>query len=177
MALSIFQQAWFAVHVKRRSERSVAVILENKGYVQFLPTRPGRSDRSAHGADQPLFPGYVFCRFDSSVRGPIVTTPGVIRIVGFGDGPAAIPNTEIEAIQMIGKSGLPVEPHPYVQNGDRVRISDGPLRGLEGKVIAVEQKNLFVVSVTLLQRSVAVEVSPHSLIRLDSLAGSCIRGL
>jgi len=177
MALSIFQQAWFAVHVKRRSERSVAVILENKGYVQFLPTRPGRSDRSAHGADQPLFPGYVFCRFDSSVRGPIVTTPGVIRIVGFGDGPAAIPNTEIEAIQMIGKSGLPVELHPYVQNGDRVRISDGPLRGLEGKVIAVEQKNLFVVSVTLLQRSVAVEVSPHSLIRLDSLAGSCIRGL
>lgn len=168
MTLSTFDKAWFAVHVKRRTERSVAVILENKGYERFLPTRHGRSDVSAGQADQPLFPGYVFCRFDSKVQGRIVTTPGVIRILGFGSGPTAIPDAEIEAIRTIGKSGLPIASYPYLRNGDRVRICDGPLCGLEGKVVAVGKRNFFIVSVTLLQRSVAVEISLHSLIRLAS---------
>ncbi|HYR82561.1 MAG TPA: transcription termination/antitermination NusG family protein [Terriglobia bacterium] len=175
MVLSRFDKAWFAVHVKPRFEKVVAAMLENKGYEQLLPTRPGRSVRSTFEMDRPLFPGYVFCRFDSKVRAPIVTTPGVIRIVGFGDGPAAIPDKEIEAILTIRKSGLPVASHPYFRNGDFVRITEGPLRGLAGKVVAVGKKNLFVVSVALLQRSVAVEISLDSLIRLDSCPeqGNC----
>jgi transcriptional antiterminator NusG len=167
---STFQKPWFAIHVKRRFERSVATNLVGKGYEQFLPTRPCRAGDPAGevGAGEPLFPGYVFCRFDRTVPGLIVTTPGVIRIVGFGQGPAAIPDAEIEAILTIEKSGLPVAPHPYLQSGDRVRIGEGPLQGLEGKVMALGKKNLFVVSVTLLQRSVAVEISLQSLIRLET---------
>src|SRR5713226_1928435 len=147
---------WFALQVKSRYENSVATHLAGKGYEWFLPLQKSRrrwSDRIKE-IEQPLFPGYVFCRFDPLARLPILITPGVIRIVGIGKTPIPIEDSEILSIQTIVKSGLPSQPWPFLQIGERVRIDSGPLEGLEGILLQSKANHRLVVSVTLLQRSV-----------------------
>jgi transcriptional antiterminator NusG len=105
-----------------------------------------------------LFPGYLFCRFNPQDRLPILKTPGVIQVVGFNNGPAAVDEAEIRSIQTLATAGVPHQPWPFLAAGDRVRIESGPLLGLEGILIDVKRSHRLVLSVTLLQRSVAVEI-------------------
>jgi transcription antitermination factor NusG len=105
-----------------------------------------------------LFPGYVFCRLDCNNRLPVLTAAGVVGIVGFGKIPAPIEEREIAAIQAVIHSGLAAQPWPFIHQGDRVRVEYGPLRGVEGIVTSVEDRQRLVVSVSLLQRSIAVEM-------------------
>lgn len=104
----------------------------------------------------PLFPGYVFCRFDVVDRLPLLIIPGVVCVVGLGKTPLPVKDEEIEAIRTLVASGLPLQPWPLLAVGDRVRIEEGPLRGVTGAVMAVKGTLQLVVSVTLLQRSVTV---------------------
>lgn len=156
-------QQWFAVHVWTGREGLAAKHLLLRGYEVFLPCyREHRqwSDR-VKTVDRPLFAGYVFCRLQSDVVANIVTTPGVIRLVGDRQGPAPIPTNEIEDIQRIVETRLLVEPWPFLRAGQRVRIEVGPLRGTEGVVLNVKNRRRLVVSIPLLQRSVAVELDPE----------------
>jgi transcription antitermination factor NusG len=91
--------SWYAIRVRSKFERAVSIALSGKGYHEYLPLYRSRrtwSDREKD-LDLPLFPGYVFCRFDVQVRLPILTTPGVISIIGMGKIPVAVPDTEIDA--------------------------------------------------------------------------------
>ena len=108
--------------------------------------------------EQPLFPGYVFCRFDYTQRRPIVVTPGVLQVVGCGRTPLAVEDREIEAIQTAIASGIATQPWPYLEVGERVRIHSGKLSGLEGILINFKGNHRVVLSVSLLQRSVALGV-------------------
>jgi transcription antitermination factor NusG len=151
---------WFALQVRARQEMGVAQFLESKGYTWFLPSfkcRRRLCDR-IKVTEAPLFPGYLFCRFEPQKRLPILTTPGVIQIVGYNRTPIPIEESEINALQILVQSGLPNQPWPFVRVGDRVQIESGPLRGIEGILIAVKAGHRLVISVTLLQRSVAVEI-------------------
>ena len=159
--------SWFAIQVRPRTERSVVSILEGKGYEPFLPTRPVEPSKTKRRSDQPLFPGYLFCRFDAQLPGRIVTTPGVVRIVRYGNVPSPLLDSEIERIRAIAKSSVPLNPHPYLHQGDLVRVCSGPLSGVVGKFVSRGKKNLLVVSVTLLQRAVAVEIDPRSVTPVD----------
>jgi transcriptional antiterminator NusG len=108
---------------------------------------------------QPLFPGYIFCRYRPACRGDILTTPGVVRILGWGGEPEPVAEHEVEAIRTIVASGLAYRASDYLCTGDRVRLHSGPLKGLEGLVLSVKEGSYrFVVSVALLNRSVSVEV-------------------
>lgn len=151
---------WFALYVKSHHEKAVAAALHNKGYSDFLPLYRGRH-RHAGGfrdVDLPLFPNYVFCRFDPDARLPILITPGVFQIVGNSHGPEPVAESEIDALQRIVGSGLQVQPWPFLKTGDRVSVAEGPLQGAEGFVQAVDGNCRLVVSITLLQRSVAVDL-------------------
>ncbi len=151
---------WFALQVWTRKERLVSTHLEGQGYECFLPLYKSRrqwSDR-AKELDQPLFPGYLFCRFDFQNRRPLVITPGIIRVVGMGERPMPIEDREIEAIQLALASGLPSRPWPYLEVGERVRVNYGSLTGLEGFLTSFKGTHRVVLSVSLLQRSVAMEV-------------------
>jgi transcription antitermination factor NusG len=106
----------------------------------------------------PLFPGYLFCRFDAQFRLPILTTPGVMSIVGLGKSPVAIPDPEIDAIQAVIRSGLHLQPWPELVAGSRVVIEKGPLKGLEGVTLQIKKKFHLFLSVPLLQRSVTIEI-------------------
>jgi transcription antitermination factor NusG len=151
---------WYALRVRPRFEKQIASTLLSKGYEGFLPLYRHRrrwSDRIRE-VQLPLFPGYLFCRFDINRRLPILITPGVIQVVGIGKMPYPVEDSEVEALQSIVISGLRTEPHSYLNLGQRVRIEIGPLAGAEGILTAIKGKCRLIVSVTLLQRSVAVEV-------------------
>ena len=151
---------WFAILARTSREKTASLLLENAGYPCFLPTsRYMRrwSDRTKE-IEVPLFPGYFFCWMNPHNRLPVLMTPGVIQIVGVGKTPIPVKEEEIAAIERVGKSGLPTMPWPYLEIGRVVRIEEGALRGLTGIVIKIKSGVKLVLSVSLLQRSVAVEI-------------------
>ena len=151
---------WFALQVWTRKERLVSAHLEGQGYECLLPLYKSRRQWShdVKELERPLFPGYLFCRFDFQNRRPLVVTPGVIRILGVGDRPMPVEDHEIEAVQLAQASGLPSQPWPYLEVGERVRVNYGNLSGLEGILTSFKGTHRVVLSVSLLQRSVAMEV-------------------
>lgn len=151
---------WFALQVRSRREGVIAAHLEGQNFECFLPLYKSKrrwSDRVKE-IDQPLFPGYLFCRFDLHNRGPLLMTPGVQQIVGVGRTPMAIEEREIESVRLAISSGLPNQPWPYIQVGQKVRVNYGSLVNLEGILVNFKGSNRVVLSVTLLQRSLAMEV-------------------
>lgn len=134
--------------------------LSSKGYEGYLPlyrTRKRWSDRVVE-TELPLFPGYVFCRFEANERLPILTSPGVVSIVSCGKVPIPIPEGDLGAIQAALESGFGVEPCPFLKQGQRVRLNKGALEGIEGILVREKSEWRIVLSIELLQRSVSVEV-------------------
>jgi len=167
---------WFALQVRGQYENIVTAHLGGMGYEWFLPLYKSRrrwSDRYKE-MEQPLFPGYLFCRLNPLNRLPILMIPGVARIVGIAKSPIAIDETEITAIQAAIRSGLPSQPWPFLQIGRRVRIECGPLCGLEGILLNFKGEHRLVLSVTLLQRSVAVDVDGAWVTSLPDQSRVCI---
>jgi transcriptional antiterminator RfaH len=151
---------WFALQVRTKHELSVANFLRCRGYDPFVPffqCRKVWSDR-IKVVDAPLFPSYLFCRLNIHQRLPVLMTPGVIRIVGQKGRPQPVDEAEISAVQTMLTSGLPNRPWPFLKAGDRVHIERGPLRGLDGILAEVRGGHRLILSVTLLERSVAVEI-------------------
>lgn len=164
---------WFAVRVRVKHEKTVAGSLSAKNYEVFLPVHTSRLIRSGRAEDvqTPLFSGYVFCQIDFSDRSrPIVTTPGVLGIVGFGGVPAPVSDHEIESLRTVITSGLDVEPWPRLVPGTIVRLCRGPLASVRGTLIDVRKGQHLVVSITLLQRSVMVKIDPSWVIPETSLS-------
>jgi transcription antitermination factor NusG len=154
------QWPWYAIMVRTSREKTATMLLENAGYNCYLPlTKCTRrwSDRIKE-SEVPLFPGYLFCRMNPHNRLPVLMTPGVIQIVGRGKTPVPVDEQEIAAIQRVGKSGLPIMPWPYLQVGHVAQIEEGPLQGMSGIVIKIKSGMKLVLSINLLQRSVAVEI-------------------
>lgn len=162
--------AWYAIRVRPRSEKLVAAALRSKQYEDFVPLYQKRSRWSDRikSIECPLFPGYVFCRADLAGRPPVVTTPSVIGILSFGGRPALISEQEIHAIRIALRSGLKSEPCPYLREGDRVRIVQGPLAGIEGVLSRLKNDWRVVLSIDALCRSVAVEIDRDSATPLAS---------
>ena len=151
---------WFALRVKSNFERITAMHLRQRGYEEFLPLYGSRkrwSDR-LKSVEKPLFPGYIFCSFDPLLRLPILTTPGVLHVVGIGKEPVPIDQREVEAVWTTLQSGLLVSPWPFLESGQKVIVERGPLAGVEGIVTEVKRACRLVVSVTLLQRSISAEI-------------------
>jgi len=111
----------------------------------------------------PLFPGYVFVRLAICDRMHVLQIPGVAKLVGFSGMPTPLPQGEIESLRLSLLNGVRAEPHPYLRVGHRVRVKSGPFMGLEGILKREKNQNRLVVSLDLLLRSVAVEVSAMEL--------------
>lgn len=155
--------AWYAVHVKHLHESVVATALRNKGYEEFLPrysTRRRWSDRWKE-LRLPLFPGYLFvkCNLNDEKQSKILTTPGVIRILGCSGAPIQIPDDQVESIRLLTSSNVALGPWPFLTIGQEVTLTEGPLRGLSGLVIRMDSGLRLIVSVTMLQRSVQVSIA------------------
>jgi transcription antitermination factor NusG len=151
---------WFALVVKPRFDKAVARALEMKGYETLLPLYRKYHNYGGRlkSSELPLFPGYVCCRFDVHSRLPILTTPGVVHVLGAGNMPLPVSDVEITSLQTAIGAQLPIKPIAFVSDGERVRISSGALAGVEGIVLKSKPSLRLVLSVTLLQRSVLLEI-------------------
>ena len=155
---------WYAIWTRSHFEQIVSDQLAAKGFELFLPkaTAWARRGDGPRAIDVPLFPGYLFVHhtLDKQAHVDILKTRGVVRVLGQPpDHATPVEETQIAAIRRVVDAGLPVFPHQMPSAGDRVRIVAGPLAGVSGVFLRDRlEKGLFVVSVNLLQRSVAVEV-------------------
>ena len=151
---------WFALHVRSRHEKTVDAQLQAKSHESFLPLYTAKTKWTDRTKDVslPLFPGYVFCRFQPSDKSSILATSGIIDLVRIGSEPAALQTSEIDAIKLIVQSRLQAEPSPKFIKGQEVMLMEGPLSGLVGTLTNVRNSTRLVVSVDLLCRSVQVEI-------------------
>jgi len=162
--------SWYALYTRHHHERNVALALAGKELEAFLPLYT--SVRHWKDRDKklqlPLFPGYVFLRNPTGRWQSILATPGVHSVVGFAGRPAEIPVSEIDAVRRVVGSPFHVEPHPFLKCGDRVRVTAGPLQGLEGRLLRKKSLWKLLLSVQMLQRSVAVEIDATMVERVSS---------
>ena len=153
--------SWFAVQVTPQHERKVATLLDYRGYEQFLPLYAVRrkwADR-IKVIEQPLFPGYIFCRTKDTVFGLLRATPGIVRIVGVGAKPIPVPDDEIDAIQRVVQSCRDVYPYgPRLEIGQEVLVKHGPLSGIGGKLLRIKGRRRLIISVDLIMKAVAVDI-------------------
>ena len=152
---------WFAIHTRSRHEKAIAARLDAQATETFLPLHRSRHTwkNGVHAeVDQPLFPCYLFARIEIGERLRLLQTPGVLGFAATTARPTAIPNEEI-ALLRTATAKLTAEPHPYLNCGDRVRIVQGPLAGMEGILTRRKQEWRVVLSIEAIMRSIAVEVS------------------
>lgn len=158
------QAPWYAIWTRSHCERLVAQQLIAKGFAPFLPEMILRSKRQTKSptAPTPMFPGYLFLRHAMEKQSyvEILKARGVVRILEGGwTRLTPIPDEEMHAIERLVESGALIQSHPYFQEGDRVRVTDGPLTGVEGIFLRDKpNRGRLVVSVNILKTSVAVEV-------------------
>jgi transcription antitermination factor NusG len=162
---------WYALAVKPQHEFRVLQGLTGLAKIEgFLPTYKDKriwSDR-VKILDAPLFPGYVFARFEYPARRvPVLRVAGVRSIVGAGHAPSPLAEEEIGTIRTLVSSAFPVRPWPFLRVGQRVRIAHGPLSGVEGVILQQKDEWRMVVSVELLQRSVSVVLDRSVLSRIE----------
>ena len=168
---------WFVLRVKPNHEKRVSELIGMLGYDAFLPVYRVRRKwgRRWQDVDDPLFPRYVFCRFQRRDWVPIINTPGVVNAVRSGKLLAPVEQQEIEALQVAQRAKVAMQPWPYMKAGDTLKINAGPLAGLTGLLVDVKQQNRLVLSVTLLQRSVLVEID-HDWVHVVSRASLYLPG-
>lgn len=159
------QPQWYAVQTRSRHEKKVVMQAQEKGICTFLPmpTEVHRWSDRKKSVQVPLFPGYVFVRIDSSVeaRVAVLRTVGVVRFVGIQGHALPIPDKQIEDIRALVDHNIPCTVHPYLRAGQRVRVRGGCLDGVEGIFVTQNSDKSLIVSIELIQKSVAVRIAGY----------------
>ena len=153
------RSAWQVARVRPEFENVAAAHLSQKGFEVFLPPCGSLyqgSDRKKW-SEKPLFPGYLFCRINGSGKQTLLTTPGVLHLVGIGED-CWVDESEVVALKIIVQSAQPYEPGTFSYTGPKIRVHDGPLRNLEGVLVNPKRHARIAVGLSLLQRSVLVDL-------------------
>jgi transcription antitermination factor NusG len=156
---------WRVLQVRAQHEQAIAAMLEERDIEHFLPTYTERrawSHRAPEDVTRPLFPTYLFGRFPYERRLEVLSTPGVISVVAFAGVPAEVTDAEVERIRRMATCGLPVEPLPWLNVGDRVQITTGPLRGIQGILLTGGTAPKLVVGIDMMTRSIGVKLDRQS---------------
>jgi len=154
---------WYAACTRSRHEKKVAQYLLQKSVVCFLPlcNEVHQWKNGKANVELPLFPGYVFVNSAPADLIRVLQTPGVVRFVTTKGSPTSIPEAELESVRAVATSDVIAEIHPFQDFGARVRITQGPLRGIEGILVSQKGSSRVILSITLIMRSVSVEVAVH----------------
>jgi transcription antitermination factor NusG len=154
------ERRWYALVVRTRHEKVAGHALADKGFDTFLPLFVQRHQYGGRRREfnLPLFPGYLFCRFQPEMIVPVLNTQSVIQVVGVGRKLVSIDEAEVESLRIATEAAVAFSPHPYLAVGRKVRVVSGPMTGAEGVVLELKNSFQLVMSVTMLQRSVAVQL-------------------
>jgi transcription antitermination factor NusG len=153
---------WYAVSARSRQEGVAASMLAGLGIRYFHPliTEVHRWSDRKQKVSRPLFPGYLFVHITRSCETQlrVLKVPGIVSFVGSAHGPTAIPEEEIESVRAVLSSGVGCVPHPFLQEGDRVRIVRGVLAGIEGTFVRSLTDSKLIISIEMIQRSMAINI-------------------
>jgi transcription antitermination factor NusG len=156
---------WYAVHTRARHEKMVLERLREQGITTYLPLirETHRWSDRKKVVEMPLFNCYVFARFvpSNEERLRVARTLGVLQVVGAGGEALAIPDDQIEAVRSVAEGQLPWSVHPFLKIGQRVRIRSGALDGVEGILVGRDGERTLIVSVDVIQRSLAVRIEGY----------------
>jgi transcription antitermination factor NusG len=161
-------RVWFAVQTRPRYEKKVANELKEKDLEVFLPLSQSRnqwSDRQRI-VHTPIFPTYLFVRIPQTreARIAVLSTYGATGFVGVRGAGITIPEGEIESVRTVLKQGIPVQSHPFLTVGDRVRIRGSSLDGVEGILLAKNDDLSLVVSIQIIQRSLSIRIAGYQVV-------------
>jgi transcription termination/antitermination protein NusG len=165
-------RSWYAIKTLSRQEKAAASRLTSIGVSLYLPLSSQLrqwSDRKKL-VELPLFPGYVFVRMDLSqgTKLDVLKTPGVVGFVGNASGPLPIPETQIESVRTVIERGAECSPLPLRRAGDKVRVIRGPLAGIEGTLLKIGSDSQLVITIEMIQQSVAITISEQDLEPIES---------
>jgi transcription antitermination factor NusG len=166
---------WYALHVRPRFEKVVAGCLQEYQIENYLPLRrlTRQSAASMGSIELPLLPGYIFCKVPPSVLRSLITIPGVLDVAGDAHSNSAISEEKIRDFRRIIDVGLTVQPWPFTRSEKTVMIENGPLKGVSGILEDTPAARVLIVSIDLIQRSVAVKVGLSSHILVGYRCGHC----
>lgn len=172
--------AWYVLKIRTGGERATVAALRYRGYSPYCPMRKERrcySDR-VKVVDTAVFPGYVFCQFDAKHKLPIISTPGVEYIVGAATGPISVPEEELTNIRRMIDAGACAT--PSLTLGQRVRVTRGPLEGVEGILVRDPSGNQLVVSIELLKQGACLHIDQANIcpvqLTTQQISGCNVRG-
>ncbi|HEY4085638.1 MAG TPA: transcription termination/antitermination NusG family protein [Bryobacteraceae bacterium] len=149
---------WYAIRVMSNRERAVAALLQGRGFPVSVPLCRSRRNGTGRRKESVLFPGYLFCAFDPNVLLPIISVPGVVHVVCRDRVPVAVDPMEMEAVRRLAEAGFNAEPCAWIAIGERIRVREGPMAGVEGTLAREGNRDRIVISISLLMRSVMVEL-------------------
>jgi transcription antitermination factor NusG len=151
---------WFAAYTSPRHEKHVSQQMQRRGIQNYLPLYKSirRWKDRRKELELPIFPGYLFVRMALRERVSVLQVPGVVQLVSFQGRPTPLPDAEIEMLQRQLSQNGRLQPHPFLTVGRRVRVTSGPMTGIEGILARKKDKFRVVLSIELIQRSVAVEI-------------------
>lgn len=155
---------WYALYTRPRHEKKVLEILTNKGDEVFLPllkTKRQFKDRKRE-VELPLFPSYIFSKFEFKERFSILETHGVMKIVNFQGTPAIVPDWQIESLKKILENPQTLQLENYFRQGDVVEVKEGPFKGLRGTVKQLRGESRLAITVDGIMQSISVEIDPDS---------------
>ena len=155
---------WYALYTRPRHEKKVLEILTNKGDEVFLPllkTKRQFKDRKRE-VELPLFPSYIFSKFEFKERFSILETHGVMKIVNFQGSPAIVPDWQIESLKKILENPQTLQLENYFRQGDVVEVKEGPFKGLRGTVKQLRGESRLAITVDGIMQSISVEIDPDS---------------
>jgi transcription antitermination factor NusG len=164
-AASAITPHWYAVYTAANQEKTVADRLRQRGIEQYLPLYKmvrRRTDRKV-ALQRPLFPGYLFVHIDPAERKSVLELPRVVRLVGNGAVPLAVPDAQIERLQQALSAGRGVFPCSQLRKGHRIRVTQGPFSGVEGILLRRKHDLRIVVSIELIARSFSIEVAEEDI--------------
>lgn len=154
---------WYALYVKAKHEFKVLERLTRSGIEVFLPyvERLSKWKDRKKLIQHPLFPGYIFVHIRRTHQDimTVMKTEGVVRFLGFEPwNPEVIPEEQIYSLRRLIESKEQIDPYPYIREGQRVTIKRGPLTGVTGILVKKEDRHIFIISIDILKRSVAVKI-------------------
>jgi transcription antitermination factor NusG len=163
------QTFWYAAYTASRHEKTVAEHLRQREIECFLPLYETvhRWNNGRHRVQLPLFPSYVFVRMGLGDKLRVLQVPGLVQLVTFQGAPAALPDSEIEALRGALASGVLAQPYRYLNVGSKVEICRGPLQGLRGILLRHQGQFRVVLSVEMIMRSIVVEVDASDVVAVD----------
>jgi transcription antitermination factor NusG len=155
----LHEECWYAVYTRTRHEKRVAEHCTQRGITAFLPLYQVQRQWKQRRAEVvlPLFPSYIFVHIALKERVRVLALPGIVSLVSFNNVPAVVPESQIESLKravILGRA----EPHVYLQSGRRVRVTNGPLVGLEGIIVEIKNRVQVIVSFQWMARSVAISL-------------------